>query len=78
MRENAADKGRRYLCEGRVVLTHVTAGKVAATIRGDGTFHQATYRNGVWSCTCQARSSSCSHLVAVRLCTAVDLPAGPR
>ena len=74
MRENAAAKGRRYLTEGRVVLTHVSAGQVSASIRGDGTIHLASYRNGLWSCTCEARTPNCSHLVALRLCTAPDLP----
>jgi uncharacterized Zn finger protein len=78
MRENAHDKARRYLAEGRVILTEVTASRVVASIRGDGTIHQANYRNGMWSCSCEARSTSCSHLIAVRLCTAPDTPRSPR
>ncbi|HEY9562659.1 MAG TPA: hypothetical protein VIR30_02715 [Nocardioides sp.] len=74
MRENAAAKGRRYLTEGRVVITHASAGRVDASIRGDGTIHLATYRHGTWSCTCEVRTDRCSHLVALRLVTAPELP----
>ena len=78
MRENAATKARRYLTEGRVVVTHVSQGRVDASIRGDGIIHLATFRTGCWSCTCEVRTDQCSHLIALRLCTAPDLPAGGR
>jgi len=34
MKENAFDKSRRYLIEGRVVLTQVTPQRVDAFVRG--------------------------------------------
>ena len=77
MRENAATKAGRYLVEGRVVITRVAAGRVDALIRGDGAVYAAGYRNGAWNCDCSARSDACSHLRALRLTTAVDLPPIP-
>lgn len=74
MRENAAIKARRYLVEGRVIITRVAANRVDAFIRGDGAVYAAGYRNGAWNCDCSARSDACSHLRALRLTTAVDLP----
>ena len=74
MRENAASKAKRYLTEGRVVITQVVPGRVDAIVRGDGSIHAAGYRSGTWACSCPARTADCSHLRALRLTTAVDLP----
>ena len=43
MRENAFDKSRRYLIEGRVVLTQVTPQRVDAFVRGDETVYASSY-----------------------------------
>ncbi len=43
MRENAAVKARRYLTEGRVIITAVSDSHVAASVRGDGAIYSATY-----------------------------------
>lgn len=75
-RENAAAKARRYLTEGRLVLTRVDRSRVAGVCRGDGAVHQVSYAQRVWSCTCPARSERCAHLLAVRLVVAVDLELG--
>lgn len=75
MRENAASKGRRYLTEGRVVITRLNTGSVDAVVRGDGTHHAVAWRPHLWTCTCEARGT-CSHLLAVRLVVAVDLLEG--
>jgi uncharacterized Zn finger protein len=72
-RENAAVKARRYLTEGRIILTEVTAGHVAASVRGDGAIYTATYAYGTWRCTCPARSDGCCHLKALRLVTAPEV-----
>jgi uncharacterized Zn finger protein len=72
-RESAAVKARRYLCEGRVILTRVTPSLVVAHVRGDGTVHRCSYLAGVWSCSCPVRTDQCAHLLAVRLVVAVDL-----
>lgn len=73
-RENAQAKGRRYVGEGRLVLTALGPRSVAGTCRGDG----AVYRLGWtpargWWCTCPAKTDRCAHLSACRLVTAVDL-----
>lgn len=68
-RESADSKGRRYVMEGRVVITDAGPGYVDASVRGDGALHCVTYRRGGWSCTCPSRGR-CSHLTAVGLCTA--------
>jgi hypothetical protein len=73
MRENAALKARRYLSEGRVVLTRVEPGRVEAYVRGDGRIYSAGFAAGLWLCDCPALSQSCCHLRALRLVTAVDL-----
>ena len=64
VRENAASKSRRYLAEGRVVITKVSDRIVTAQIRGDAAVWDVVYQNGKWSCTCPARGR-CSHLLAV-------------
>jgi uncharacterized Zn finger protein len=68
-RENAAAKARRYLAEGRVVVTDASAAKVRATVRGDGALDPVEYLAGAWSCPCAARGR-CAHLLAVGLVTA--------
>lgn len=65
-RENAAAKGRRYLLEGRVVVTEVNRHRVAASVRGDGHLYRAGWEHGRWSCACPARSDSCSPLPRVQ------------
>lgn len=72
-RANAAAKARTYLSEGRVVVTHASRGRAAATVRGDGHLWHARFLNGIWSCDCPARTPSCAHLIALRLITAPDL-----
>lgn len=74
-REGAAAKARRYLVDGRVVVTHVTTGRASAVVRGDGHLWRVEARGPHWSCTCPARTR-CSHQLAVGLVVAVDLPEG--
>jgi hypothetical protein len=69
MRENAYDRGRRLLVEGRVIITRVDATEIEALVRGDhGEIWQTGYRPGAWYCECEARTW-CAHLYAVALCT---------
>lgn len=70
MRENAASKGRRYLVEGRLIVTAINAMGIAANCRGAGEVHQLGYRRGRWWCSCPAKGV-CSHLTALRLVVAV-------
>ena len=64
-RENAATKGRRYLTEGRLVITSVLPGeRVRAAARGDGRIHRLGWH---------ARTDACSHLIALRLVVAIDI-----
>jgi len=77
MRENAATKARRYLTEGRVIVTHIRPGTVLrAHVRGDGVVYRCGWDRGTWWCTCPAstKAAACAHLIAVRLVTAPDLP----
>jgi uncharacterized Zn finger protein len=74
MRENAASKGRRYLCEGRLHVETVHPHGVAATCRGDGVRYQLGWQPGPgWWCTCPVLTDQCAHLIALRLVVAVDL-----
>lgn len=69
-RESAADKGRRYLCEGGLTVLEVAGDAVRASCRGDGELYEVGHdlRQG-WFCSCAARSDQCAHLVALRLVT---------
>lgn len=72
-RENAASKARRLLLEGRVRVRLVHRGRAWVEVRGDsGRIHNVAYRHGRWSCTCEARSLSCSHLRATWLVIAEE------
>lgn len=75
-RETVAAKAVRYLAEGRVVLVHVSKRHgVHADVRGDGRIYRTAWQAGDWSCTCPhtARTTDCSHVVALKRITAVDL-----
>lgn len=71
MRENAETKGRRYLLEGRLLVTFVDPRRVRARCRGSGSVHRLGYDRGAWYCSCPARGV-CSHLVALQLVTAPE------
>lgn len=76
-RETAAEKARRYLAEGRLVVTVVDLDcqVVRATCRGDGVLHSLGFHRRLgWWCSCPSRSGRCCHLLALRSVTAVDLP----
>lgn len=64
MHENAQTKARRYLTEGRLVVSIVHANRVRATCRGDGRIYELDVDHDVWSCSCEARGR-CSHLLAL-------------
>lgn len=68
-RESADAKAKRYLTEGRVIVTRVQPGHIDAAVRGDGAVWPVTYRRGSWLCRCPAQGRCC-HLLAVGLVTA--------
>lgn len=74
-RESVHLKATRYLIQGRVQIRDVGPHGVKAFVRGSGHLHRIIYENGVWSCSCEARSV-CSHLIAVQ--TVVVVPRGAR
>jgi hypothetical protein len=70
MRENARDRGRRLVAEGRLVLRRVNEREILAVCRGDsGQLHELGYHpsGGFW-CSCMARTQ-CGHLYALQLVT---------
>ena len=68
-RENAYDRGRRLLIEGRLIINRVDETHVEALVRGDhGEVWRCGYKPGEWFCDCPARTW-CSHLYAVALVT---------
>lgn len=74
-RENAHEKGRRYLAEGRLTIRSANrAGGVVAVVRGDsGLIYRAEWAPDIgWMCNCLARTDQCSHLVALRLVTVAN------
>jgi hypothetical protein len=69
VRENAREKARRYLGEGRLVVRSVDAAQIDATCRGGGeTYRLGHDAAGGWWCSCEARGT-CSHLHALQLVT---------
>lgn len=67
-RENAHDKGRRLLTEGRLVVKAVSDKHISARCRGDsGEIYTLAADPHGWSCSCPA--VRCSHLVALQLVT---------
>jgi hypothetical protein len=72
-RENAREKGRRYVIEGRLILHHIDeeSGIAKASCRGDGAVYSCGRDHGGWFCCCQARGP-CSHLEALRLVVALE------
>jgi len=73
MRETATEKGRRYLSEGRVIVSDVRLNRVSAAVRGNGTVYQTGFSDGEWHCSCPTPTDRCSHLYAVRKVTAPDV-----
>jgi uncharacterized Zn finger protein len=67
-RESADSKGRRYITEGRLIVTSVDGERVEATCRGQGENYRLGYQGGGWSCECPA-VGLCAHLVALQLVT---------
>ena len=74
MRENALNKGRRYVAEGRLVIRSVDAGSARAECRGDGAIYAVGFADGRWSCNCPALGR-CSHEYALGLVTAFEVRA---
>ena len=68
MRESIDVKGRRYLCEGRVLVEHVDTTTVLASVRGSDTVYHVTGDDHGWTCDCPAQRRCC-HEVAVQLVT---------
>jgi uncharacterized Zn finger protein len=69
-RENVSAKGRRYLAEGRLVITRVEGRSIRAGCRGDGAVYLLGHGARGWFCDCPARGR-CAHLVALGLVTAL-------
>lgn len=70
-RENAQDKGRRYLVEGRLTIVRVAGRQIRAVCKGDsGEVYSLGYDPGAWHCNCPARGR-CAHLTALMLTTNV-------
>lgn len=68
-REGAYAKGRRYLTEGRLILTKVDGDDIRSTCRGDsGEVYRQQHYAGRWFCSCPAKTR-CSHVVALQLVT---------
>lgn len=75
MRENAETKGRRYATEGRLLVLEVDTDTIRAHCRGDGAIYQLGWNHADrWWCSCPARTDRCSHLIALRLVTIVEVP----
>lgn len=71
--EGAPTKARRYLVESRLTITEVNQRRVRATCRGEGAIYRLGWEAGQWGCTCPARSTRCSHLLALKSVVAPDL-----
>jgi hypothetical protein len=68
-RETVDAKARRYLCEGRLIVTKVDGDHVMACCRGQGSVYRLGHEPGRgWFCDCSARGTCC-HLVALMAVT---------
>lgn len=76
MRETVANKARRYLIEGRIIVTVAAPGHVEATARGAGTIYKLGYTPAGWWCQCPAYRTCC-HLRALQTIAAPDTPHQP-
>lgn len=72
MRESASSKARRYVSEGRLLITEVNATRISAICRGDGAIYALGLKGGEWFCDCPAVTRSCSHLLGLRLVVVAD------
>jgi uncharacterized Zn finger protein len=69
-RESIQAKARRYLAEGRVVVTGVLGDQVTAVCQGEtGAYDLGHAQGRGWWCTCPVRTDNCSHLAALWLIT---------
>lgn len=72
-RENAHDKARRYLKEGRLTVHQVDDDLIVASCRGDtAAVYRCVWEPVGWSCSCPAVTDRCSHLRALRLVVLVQ------
>jgi hypothetical protein len=69
-RETVEAKARRYLTEGRLVVTRVLGDRVAAVCQGEtGSYDLGHTPGRGWFCSCPVRTDRCSHLAALWLVT---------
>jgi hypothetical protein len=69
-REGIEAKARRYLSEGRLVVTCVLGDEVTAVCHGETGAYDLGHAPGPgWWCSCPVRTNRCSHLTALRLVT---------
>jgi hypothetical protein len=69
-RETVEQKARRYLAEGRIVVTRVLGDTVDAVCQGQEGSYELGYRPGRgWFCSCPVRTDDCCHLRALWLIT---------
>ena len=69
-RETVAEKAKRYLCEGRLIVVGVDDDWVRATCRGSGEVYELGHAPGRgWWCSCPAKTARCAHLVALQSVT---------
>jgi hypothetical protein len=72
-RENAAEKAKRILVEGSLVVREMDehGGTVATDCRGDASIHNLGRDSRGWFYSCKARGR-CSHLLALGLVVALE------
>jgi uncharacterized Zn finger protein len=65
--ETIEAKASRYLAEGRVQILSVHGDQVVAHVRGSQPDpYEVRYNGTVWTCSCEAQTWRCSHVVAVQ------------
>lgn len=74
--ETVEAKARRYLGEGRLVVTRVFGDHVDAVCQGEtGSWELGYAPSRGWWCSCPVRTDRCSHLAALWLVTIRRRPA---
>ena len=66
MRENSAERARRWIRQAAVAIVRVEEGYVLGAVRDPAGVRTVKLVSGFWSCTCEARGP-CSHVRAIQL-----------
>lgn len=74
MSEAQEAKARQYLAEGRLRVDYYWRGRAQFILDGSAGSYVTRF-DGIWRCTCPARTSECVHVIACKLVCPLRAPA---